>query len=51
MSSGLYPGKTDSQSYWKSPNVVLPMEALVESEGEVFESFVEESILLFCPCP
>ncbi len=45
MSLGLYPGKIDSQSYWKSSDVLLPMEALVESEGEVLESLVEESTL------
>ncbi len=41
----------DSQSYWKSSNVVLSMEALIESEGKVPESFAEESLLLLCSCP
>ncbi len=41
----------DSQSYWKSSVVVLVMEALVESECELFESLDEESMLLLCSCP
>ncbi len=41
----------DSQSYWKSLQVILSPESLVESEGEDLELSSEEAFLLLCSCP